>query len=166
MRLYLLRHAKSSRITPGSTDFDRPLSEEGRMEMERMAQVMVRSGYQPGRITCSTAQRARETLAPLLPRLRAEMDICLTRRIYEADAAALLAEVRMRAGDAESLMLIGHNPAMAELARLLVAEEERLDGSFPTAALAVIELRSASWGEVQPSQGRLAAFHTPAELLA
>src|SRR5688500_6672287 len=145
MRLYLLRHAESSRANPGLRDFDRPLAEGGRQEIEQMAQVMVRNVYLPARIACSTAQRARETMAPLLRHFSAEMHIHLTRRIYEADASALLAEIRMSGGDATSLMLIGHTPAMAELARMLVTGADgeadmRLD-HFPTAALAVIDIQ-------------------------
>lgn len=168
LRLYLLRHAQSSRATPGLRDFERPLAEAGRLEIERMAQLMVRNVYLPDRIACSTAQRTRETLAPLLTHFPAEMDVCLTRRIYEADADALLAELRTCGGEAVSLMLIGHNPAMEELARMLVGQEDhdrRLDGGFPTAALAVIDITSANWSDVRPRQGRLAAFHTPGKSL-
>lgn len=166
LRLYLLRHATAVRGGPHLKDFDRPLAEAGRAQAEQLAGIVVQNGYAPARIVCSTAQRARQTLEPLLQHFPDDTDIELTRRSYEADVEALLAEVRSSGDGIGSLLLVGHNPATEELAHLLVGNGDgdataRLAGGFPTAALAVIDIAVAGWDAVRPRQGRLAAFHTP-----
>ncbi len=166
LRLYLLRHAQASRGGLTVRDIDRSLAESGRSEMDGMARLMVRNAYMPERIVCSSARRTRETLAALLPHLPADLDIGVTRRVYEADDEALLAEIARCGGEASSLLLIGHNPGIEDLARMLVAGGDaeaiaELEAAFPTAALAVIDLSAAGWREVGPQRGHLAAFHTP-----
>jgi phosphohistidine phosphatase len=64
-------------------------------------------------------------------------------------------------------MLVGHNPAMQELASLLAAKGDHLDElrkGFPTAALAELDLRVGSWAELAQRSGRLARFIVPREL--
>ncbi len=165
VRLYLLRHAKSSWDEDGD-DFDRPLADRGREAIARMAPFIAAQGYEPAVIACSSALRARETLAALIPHLEGEIDVKLTRRIYDADPENLLEDIRGTGGTANSLMVVGHNPAMEEVAGLLASEGEgdalrRMQEKFPTAALAVIEFDAPRWDEVGPGAGRLVAFHTP-----
>ncbi|ESR26756.1 SixA phosphatase family protein [Lutibaculum baratangense] len=166
LRLYLLRHAKSSWDDAEVQDFDRPLAERGLKAAEAMAAFIAREGYLPAVIACSSARRARQTLQPLIGHLSGEVDIRLTRRIYDADPQDLLDALRATGGTATSLMMIGHNPTFEDLAALLAPGGDgealsRMRQKFPTAALAVIEFEAARWDEVGPGAGRLVAFHTP-----
>jgi phosphohistidine phosphatase SixA len=63
--LYLLRHAKSSWDDPKLPDHDRPLNPRGLKAAKRMAQRMHRDNVSPALLLCSSARRARETLAPI-----------------------------------------------------------------------------------------------------
>jgi phosphohistidine phosphatase len=61
------------------------------------------------------------------------------------------------------LLLIGHNPGFADLAKLLIGHGDRyafarLSQKFPTAGLAVIDFDADSWGGIGPGQGRLDRF--------
>ena len=72
-------------------------------------------------------------------------------------------------GDAETLMLVGHNPAIEDVASLLAgrgdtATLKRLHDKFPTAALAVIDVDAQRFADTVPGGGHLAAFVTPAVL--
>ena len=63
IRLYLLRHAKSSWSDPSLHDFDRPLNKRGRKDALKIARAIEERGYQPGTESlCSTAKRTKETL--------------------------------------------------------------------------------------------------------
>jgi len=166
LRLYLLRHAKSSWAEPGMADFDRPLAERGHLSATAMGHLMTEEAFLPELLLCSTAQRTRETLAYLLAHFRHEMTVRLTRGIYEASADDLLGLIRQWGGTARSLLLIGHNPAIEELAQSLAPSGDepaltRLAAKFPTAALAVIDFGAAQWSEIGSGAGRLAAYHTP-----
>ena len=68
-----------------------------------------------------------------------------------------------------SLLLVGHNPGLAELASLLMASgdvetRQRLIEKFPTAALAVIDFALDDWGKLHPKAGRLDRFVVPRAL--
>ncbi|HVD68664.1 MAG TPA: histidine phosphatase family protein, partial [Actinomycetota bacterium] len=87
--------------------------------------------------------------------------------LYSFDADALLQRLQQLPADVGSVMLIGHNPAMQELASLLAARGDRLDElrrGFPTAALAELDLGGGSWRELAPGTGRLTRFIVPREL--
>jgi len=66
-----------------------------------------------------------------------------------------------------SVLLIGHNPDLQDLALLLAsagAELARLETEFPTAALATLALPKATWKELSPADAVLAAFVVPKQL--
>jgi phosphohistidine phosphatase len=66
----------------------------------------------------------------------------------------------------ESVMLIGHNPGIQDLALSLARgdrEITRVRDKFPTAALATLEF-SASWRELAPESAELVSFVKPKEL--
>ena len=163
--LYLLRHAKSGWEDPNLADFDRPLSARGEREAEQTSDLFAARGYQPSAVICSTARRTRETLAGLLPALAGDMSVEFTRQVYEADADRLLGIIHGVAETAGSLLLIGHNPGMEQLARALagqgdVAAWSRLRAQYPPAGLTVLQFAGA-WSDIAPGTGLLLAFETP-----
>jgi phosphohistidine phosphatase len=121
----------------------------------------------PTLVLCSSALRTRETLARILPGLGPELTVRIEPSLYSFDADALLERLRDVPADVGSVMLIGHNPAMQELASLLAREGNHLDElreGFPTAALAEVDLGVGSWAELAPGSGRLTRFVVPREL--
>ncbi len=166
MRLWLLRHAKSSWDEPELDDRDRPLAARGERSADRMSGYLRAEGIRPDVVLCSSALRTRQTLARVLPALGPELEIHIEPRLYTFDAGSLLERVRA-IPDAVSVMLIGHNPAMQELAVRLAARGDRLDTlaqKFPTGALAELEFPVGSWHDVATSTGELTRFVVPREL--
>jgi phosphohistidine phosphatase len=166
LRLMLLRHAKSSWDTSGQPDFDRPLNERGRGAAPAMAAYMAVNGLMPARILCSAAQRAKETLALMLPHLDGDIDICIARRLYQADAPGYLEAMREFGSTEMSLMVIGHNPATEDIAHILApvgdaAGLAAMKEKYPTAGLAVIGFDVPRWPDIGPGTGRLISFLTP-----
>ncbi len=164
--LYLLRHAKSSH-TGGEADHDRPLAERGRRAAPLIAEHMRRQKIAPALVLCSPARRTRETLDLLTPALADDTVRRFENGLYRADAAALLERLRQVPHDVPTVMLVGHNPAVQELALALAgggAELERLRGKFPTAALATLAFDGAAWHELSPGDAELTGFATPADL--
>jgi len=121
----------------------------------------------PELVLCSSALRTRETLARILPGLGPELTVRIEPSVYSFEADQLLERLREVPRDVGSVMLVGHNPAMQELAAVIAAEGDRLDElrrGFPTAALAELDLRVGSWRELAPGTGRLTRFIVPREL--
>jgi phosphohistidine phosphatase len=164
MRLWLLRHAKSSWYDPDLEDRDRPLAPRGEQAADQMRVYIGDAGIRPALVLCSSALRTRQTLARVLPALGPELEIRIEDPLYTFDADLLLHSVRAIHDDVDSVMLIGHNPATQELAVRLAATGERLDElaqKYPTGALAEIELPANSWREVGETPGELTRFVIP-----
>lgn len=167
-RLILLRHAKSD-WPDGIVDPERPLAPRGRTAAPRIGAYIAQEQLVADRVLVSPARRTRETwdlVAAQLPPIKV---VASEPRVYDASAARLLSVVREQPKDAHSLMLVGHNPGLSDLATLLVSTGaashlSKMAEKFPTGALAVIDLPVDEWCEVAPGTARLDRFITPREL--
>lgn len=162
--LYLLRHAKSSWDDPALSDRERPLARRGLRDTKRIAQYIRRLGITPALVLCSPAVRAQETLDLLRPAL-AGVEVEIEEQLYGASSATLLACIRSVPDEIDSVLLIGHNPGLQDLALLLAssgAELERLEAKFPTAALATLAL--ANWSGSSRGDAELVAYVVPKQL--
>jgi phosphohistidine phosphatase len=169
LTLLLLRHAKSSWDDPGLDDYDRPLAKRGEKAAPRMGAEIAELGLKPDVILCSSAVRTRETLALVLPEIGGKPEVVYDDAIYLAAPETLLAKVRAVSGAPKSVMVVGHNPGMEELAALLVgdgdkSERKPMAEKFPTCALAVITFEAKDWAGIAPGAGTLTRFITPAQL--
>ena len=166
-RLILFRHAKSD-WPEGLSDRERPLAARGREAAPRMGAYLAAEGLLPDRVLVSTALRTRETWDLLAPSFGA-VDTVLEPGIYEAPAGRLLDLARQTPAGVRTLMIVGHNPGMEDLARLLVGYGDRyafarLTQKYPTAGVAVIDADIEDWSDLEPRQGRLDRFVTPTSL--
>ena len=175
--LVLFRHAKSA--WPDVPDHDRPLARRGMGAAPVMGRWLREAGLLPGQVLCSTARRARETWQFAQTGLAATPPLTFDVRIYEGTAMDLLTVIREVPPATGTLLLIGHNPAIEDLALLLATPRgpaagtgpaaaapgdlERMRSKFPTAAIAVLEFPGA-WPGLAPGRARLTAFVTPRDL--
>lgn len=167
--LYLLRHAKSSWDDPSLADHDRPLARRGREAAPRMAVWLRAHAKRPELVLCSTAERARETWTLIAPELLPTPEVQLRRDVYDADAADLTRLIRAAPDAIETLMLVGHNPAMEEAADELAGGGEAkplatMRAKYPTAAVAELAFDLDAWSEVGPGTGTLTRFVRPKDL--
>jgi len=169
MRLLLLRHAKSAWDVAGLADFDRPLAARGRRAATLIGEHIATHRLVPDRILCSAARRTRETLMGVMPMISTDLEIRITRGLYEVGADAYIDTIGALGSNARTLMLIGHNPTMQDTAMELIgngnpALREEIADKFPTAGLAVIDFDIRKWSELRPRSGRIVAFFRPREL--
>lgn len=165
-RLHLLRHAKSSWKDTTLADHDRPLAGRGRHAAAAMADHLAEHEIVPELVLCSTAVRARETYERIEAALGGA-PVRFQRRIYAASAGELLALLRTVSGEVRSVLLIGHNPGLEDLALVLArpsAERDSLEAKFPTGALATLELTGSRWSELEPGGAALVGFVRPRDL--
>ena len=165
--LYLLRHAKSSWSDPALDDVDRPLAPRGERAAKRMAKELRRKQVRPELVLCSSSLRTRQTLAAIEPSLGGECVVELEPRLYAASEAELLDRLRAVPEAVGSVMLIGHNPGLQDLALALAsrgAALAELVAKFPTGALATLALHSADWASLSPGDAELVDYVVPREL--
>ena len=165
-RLYLLRHAKSSWKDADLADHDRPLAGRGRRAADAIADHMREEAIVPELVLCSTARRARETCERIRPALGAAT-VRYEPGLYGASATSLLERLRRLPDDVASVLLIGHNPAIEELAVTLARPSPRrrdLELKFPTGALATLTGPLPSWRGLDHDSAELVAFVRPRDL--
>ena len=163
-RLILLRHGKSA-WPDGADDLERPLKKRGRAASRRMGRYLAEEGIVPDLALVSPARRTQETWS-LAKGPLGEVPMRSEPRIYDASPDRLLSVIREVEPEVGTLLLVGHNPGLEELLRLVVRRENPSEGAiakYPTAGLAVIEV-PAAWPELSPRSGHLDRFVTPKAL--
>lgn len=153
--LILLRHAKSD-WSGHEGDHDRPLAKRGRRQAPDAGRWLAANVDAIDLAVVSTARRARATwdlVADELerpPRTRHDDDA------YAASLSELLDIVRHLDEALGTVVLVGHNPGLEDLAEALTGD--RLP--MPTSALAVIEL-TGTWEGAGRVRGLLRAAGRP-----
>ncbi len=169
-RLILLRHAKTERAEPGEHDRDRKLTKRGRADAPLIGAYMAHHGLIPDLALLSPVVRVEETWALVLPAFAKAPRVVKDERIYNATAERLLSVIA-QARNAHSLLVIGHNPGLQDIAVQLIATgdveaRERVTEKLPTSGLVVIDFSIDDWSRLHPRSGRLEHFVTPRLLAA
>ncbi len=177
-KLVLLRHAKSA--WPDVPDHERPLARRGKRDAPVMGHWLRAAGHMPDQVLCSTARRARETWQLARAGLKATPPASFDDGVYHGSAEQLLDLISRAPPAARTLLVVGHDPAIAELALRLTATTspahmgaasdaapaailDRMRAKFPTAAIAVFEF-AGNWDQLGPGAARLTHFVTPRDL--
>lgn len=160
-KLLLMRHAKAVR-EPGLSDRARRLTERGRDDAARVARFLQAHGLTPDFALASDSVRTRETLEIACEVFAPAPATKLDAGLYLAEPRAILRAIRAVPAPTRALLVIGHNPGLAELALALAGRGEReavarLAMSFPTSAVAVFDFEGA-WAGVEELGGRLERF--------
>ncbi|MEA3534983.1 SixA phosphatase family protein [Rhizobium sp. CC-YZS058] len=138
--LLIARHARAAASAPSGRDFDRPLDATGRFDAAEMGARLVAEGWALGHLVLSPALRCRETAAALSAP-QAPLSEREEPRFYSGGVEAYQAVIEAAAPDA-SMTLIGHNPSVDQLARLLLGEAEaarHLPFGFPPGAVLCLD---------------------------
>jgi phosphohistidine phosphatase len=165
--LHLLRHAKSS-SKEDVEDYERPLSRRGREVARHIGKYLPVKLGPIDLVLCSSARRTRETLDLALSEFSPRPRILIEDELYLASSAKLMSRLRrLKSGDV-SVLIIGHNPGLQELA-LALADDNSPDfralasGKFPTAACASFAV-PPEWSALGYSRHNLTGYVTPASL--
>ena len=161
--LFLLRHAKARRPRADQADHQRPLRRRGRRQAAAMAPALARCQALAGEIHVSGSRRCVQTLEAINAALAGE-DLMARARLDEAlytfEGQALLAWLRGLPDDLERVLLIGHNPALLQLARWLCREAP---AALPTGGLLHLHLPGDGWQGASRHSAELVQRLLPAE---
>lgn len=141
------------------SDFERPLNKRGLKTAPQMGEMMYRKNFQPNVIISSPAKRAKQTAILVKESAQISGKIYYDERIYEASPYRLLQIISEFDEKADSVMLVGHNPGLENLVKILTGEIQ----AMPTAALAIIDLNIEKWNEVSQECGTLRVLIRPKE---
>jgi len=159
--LILLRHAKAVRAHEADSDEERGLTGRGRRDAAAAGAAMAAAGLKPTLALVSSSERTRQTAEHGLADFG--LETFFEDALYHAAPESLWDA--FSASDAESVVIVGHNPGIGELASMLVHQAHdgsklarEFSGHFPTAAFAAFEIK----GELMRAAGpRLLAAWKP-----
>lgn len=144
-RLILLRHAKAD-YPWGVADHDRPLASRGDREAPAAGRWLVEHGLIPDYIICSDALRTRSTCAWVLSELGEQAPTpYIDSRIYRASVSGLCSVINETPDTVSTLLVIGHQPVLQELALRLASVDSdqeavyELAMNYPTLGMTVLE---------------------------
>ncbi len=164
-RIHLLRHAKSSWDDATLGDHDRPLAPRGIKASARLARWISRSDVRPELVLCSSALRTRETLTGIEEALGSPR-VVVADSLYAASAGALAHRLRRLPSQLSEVLLVGHNPGLADLCQLLAQqspEKEQLAEKLPTGALVTLETH-LDWADLVSECATITNLVLPREL--
>lgn len=160
-RLILMRHAKSDWAKQNLTDHDRPLNERGSRTAPMMGKHFADNHISPAVVIASTARRVRETLALMLAAWSYKPEAFYEQSLYLASVETLNAHVRGLPDDWSDVLIVGHNPGLAEFVSRLAGQPLEM----PTAAAAVFTSNRESWTDaVAAKKWELSAHWCPRDL--
>ncbi|HEV8258568.1 MAG TPA: phosphohistidine phosphatase SixA, partial [Casimicrobiaceae bacterium] len=144
-KLFLVRHAKSSRDDPALADKDRPLNDRGKRDAPKMGKRLAKRRVKPDLILSSPAVRALKTAEIIAKKLDYKRkNILVDDRLYAVEAGELLEVIRKLGDQVERVMLIGHNPELTELAHRLSSKITHM----PTCAVAEFTFDAKTWSRI------------------
>lgn len=155
-----MRHAKSD-YPHGVADHDRPLAPRGIRQAGLAGDWLRANAPAIDRVLCSTAARTRETLRDT----RIDAPVTYSERLYAGTPGILIDEINTVGDDVRTLLVIGHEPTMSELALGLAqgtdtAAVQRISVKFPTSAIAVLAV-SCPWKKLELGVAALVDFVVP-----
>jgi len=170
-RLLLLRHAKAERPEAGIEDRGRTLIDRGRKDAARIGAYMASHGLVPDRVATSPSARTQETWKCAAAAFRPSPAATSSEHLYNATPSAILGVIKETPVSAHTLLIVGHNPGLHELALTLIASgdvemRERLREKLPTSSLVIIDFALDAWAKLRGQSGRLERFVTPKSLTA
>ena len=168
-RLILLRHSTAERPDPRQSDQERVLAPQGRTDAAMVGAYLANHSFRPDQVVVSPSSRTRETWRQVAAALRLAPEARFDERVYNATAQALFNVIAETADGVSTVLLLGHNPGLHELAMLLVATgdidtRERLRENFPTSGIAIFDFALDSWSKLHPRSGRLERFVSPKQI--
>lgn len=160
--LILMRHAKSSWDDVTLPDHDRPLNDRGRASAKAMGDWLRAQGYRPDAAVSSSSARTVETFR----NLGFDIPVEYTRALYHAGPEVMMDVLRDQS--AQTVLLLGHNPGIADFSDRLVTHAPRHPrfADYPTCATCVIGFDADRWNQIGWRAGQPIDFAIPREVMA
>ena len=156
-QLFLLRHAKSSWASNHLSDFDRPLNDRGRRNAMDLGELFFEKKLKVDHVICSPSARTKETFDIIQSISNFALDHKFVDSIYHSNVGTLIEILSQINLETASVMIVGHNPSMHLITKLLTNQTIE---EFPTCTLAKIEILG-SWDKLRENQNKLINFKKP-----
>ena len=145
--LYLMRHGIADNISP---DIKRNLSSIGEEQVRSLAALLLARKTKIDHVIYSSAERAKQTASLMCDGLQITTENqSEDARIYNASVPELQAVISEINTNLESVLLVGHNPGLADLVIHLSDESVHLSAGN------IAILQGASWEDIRACKCQL-----------
>src|SRR5262249_12273364 len=148
------------------SDHERALIDRGQKDAAKIGAYMAGHALIPDRVLVSTAVRCQQTWKAAAGAFKPAPAAASAGELYDATQHGILAVSQDAPAAAHSLLVVGHNPGLHEVALMLVASgdvdaRERLREKLPTSGLVILDFAFDDWSKLHPRSGRLERFVSP-----
>jgi phosphohistidine phosphatase len=163
-RLTLIRHANADWKDASVADFDRPLNKRGFSEAEAMGKRLSEQELVPDLLLASPARRAQQTAETIARKLELlPRRVKTAEHLYLAPPDDILTLVRATGPRVQHLGVVGHNPGISELAKLL-GPVDAVIVELVTGAACTLTFTVRSWSAIAPPATRAVHYEPPSKL--
>jgi phosphohistidine phosphatase len=156
--LFLVRHAKSSWDEAALADIERPLNDRGKRDAPRMGRRLAKRDVKIDLLISSPARRAIKTARVFARKLNyRRKDLVVDQRLYPGNVRGLQAILQNLGNTCDCVMLVGHHPALSNLAHRFSAEIAHM----PTCAVAEFTFKADKWQDVRRTALTAARLERP-----
>lgn len=159
-RLLLIRHAKSSWKEPTLADIDRPLNTRGKRDVPEMARRLQKAAENIELVVSSPAVRAQEIAKSVATVVHAPLEVI--EGFYTFSLNALLRALSELPSVYTRIAVVGHNPAITEVANYLAGESII---NIPTSGVVALDCHIDGWSSLQAGSCVMDYFDYPKKLL-
>lgn len=162
--LILTRHCKSAWDNPALDDFERPLNGRGRSSAAKLGHWLVKEGYLPDTVLVSGARRTVETWSAMAGTMPETATMESVPALYLSTSDTMMNVLKARKSPV--IMMIAHNPGIADFADRLVARPPAHPKfqKYPTGATTIISFDAPAWSAIGWGTGEALDFVVPREL--
>ena len=152
--IYLARHTRSEAAGRNATDDGHSAATTPPRTAQELADRLHKQRPHPSVVLCSSSEEARETCAVVSTRFLNAASIVLDEGLEEANGGELLARLQSLSEDVDTVLVIGHNPGLQDLAVRLAGDGgdidlARLRSRLPNGAMVKLSTGS-SWIDLWP----------------
>jgi phosphohistidine phosphatase len=120
MRIFFMRHGPADRGRWSGADSERPLTPEGREEIEKSARRLREIGLRPDHILTSPLVRARQTAEIVAGVLESTDGPVVDHRVDPAFDVERLRSILSEYAGAQGILIVGHEPSLSEVVGVLI----------------------------------------------
>ncbi len=159
----MVRHSKSDWDTPFERDHDRGLSLRGIKNAKSLRKIFKLYGIFPEKAYISDARRAVETFKILNRRKELLSNFLITHELYDCNASQYLEIIKDLSNDIQSVLFLGHNPEMENLANILIGgANHNLFQKYATSSFLSITFERDEWKYIaELPNGKINFFWIP-----
>lgn len=159
--LYLIRHAKANKLTPGLKDKDRALNNQGKKDAEGIGDILKKSKKTVFSLYSSPAKRARDTATVIAKKIGLPVkNIKIVYSLYRSNIFKLLKIIKKIDDTMQTAFIIGHNPEFLKIVNYFNPHKIK---KFPPCGVFKIEFDVGSWHVPLKKRGKIVSTIFPKE---